>query len=123
MYSVTHIVSIITAIVSGYHHETQAVCRQNSITEVYHTTKSTPRACLDWRFNHGKRYGKATLIKCLDLDDTGGQLGLAVCFVLYTIFNEEASFYRQFGKRGTILLVFLERKPHFMSYLREEALF
>ena len=37
--------------------------------------------------------------------------------------NEEAPFYWQFGRGGTILLVILERRPHFIGYLREEAPF
>ena len=44
---------------------------------------------------------KATPIKCLDLDDISAQLKLEgwlynVLF-FYTIFNEEAPFYNQFG--------------------------
>ena len=51
--------------------------------------------------------------------------GLAVyCFNFYTLFNEEAPFYwEEFGRGGTILLVILERRPHFIGYLREEAPF
>ena len=50
---------------------------------------------------------KATLIKCLDLYDISAQLKLEgwLCNVLsfYTLFNEEAPFYNQFGCGGTIL--------------------
>ena len=69
---------------------------------------------------------KATPIKCLDLDDTNGQLKLEgwlyIVLIFYTIFTEEAPFYWQFERGGTILLVILERRPHFIGYLREEAL-
>ena len=41
--------------------------------------------------------------------------------IFYALFNEEAPFYKQFGSGGTILLVILERRPHFIGYLRDEA--
>ena len=72
-------------------------------------------------------FRKATPTKCLDLDDTSGQLKqegwLYIVLILYALFNEEAPFYWQFGRGGTILLVILERRPFFISYLSEEAPF
>ena len=41
--------------------------------------------------------------------------------IFYALFNEEAPFYKQFGSGDTILLVILERRPHFIGYLMEEA--
>ena len=43
--------------------------------------------------------------------------------IFYAFFREEAPFYRQFGRGGTILLVILERRPLFIGYLSEEAPF
>ena len=74
----------------------------------------------DWQW-HGTEKNicnKATPIKCLDLDDTSGQRRwlAGYCFYcLYTLLNEEASFYWQVGRGGTILLVLLERRPHFLA--------
>ena len=52
--------------------------------------------------------------KSLDLDDISAQLMLEGCqynvLFSYTLFNEEAPFYEQFGRGGTILLVILERR-------------
>ena len=49
---------------------------------------------------------KATPIKCLDLDDTNGQLKLEgwlyIVLIVYTHFNEEAPFYWGFGRGGII---------------------
>ena len=70
---------------------------------------------------------KATPIKCLDLDDICGQLNLEGwlynVLIFYALFNEEAPFYKQFGRGGTILLIILARRPHFIGYFREEAPF
>ena len=43
--------------------------------------------------------------------------------IFYAFFREEAPFYRQFGRGGTILLVIWERRYHFIGNLREEELF
>ena len=48
---------------------------------------------------------------------------LYIVLIFYTLFNEEAPFYKQFGRGGIILLVILERRPHFIGYFREEAPF
>ena len=52
---------------------------------------------------------RATPIKCVDLDDTNGQLKLEgwLYIVLFFIFfiYDEAPFYREFGRVGSILLV------------------
>ena len=70
---------------------------------------------------------KATPIKCLNLDDTSGQLKLEgwlyVVLIFYTLFYEEAPFYWHFVRGGTILLVILVRRPLFIGYLGEEAPF
>ena len=80
------------------------------------TNKATPRS-----FN-----SQATPIKCLDLDDNSGQLKLEswlyIDFIGYTLFHEEAPFYRQLGG-GIILLVIMERRPHFTGYFGGEAPF
>mgnify|MGYP001800828951 FL=1 len=56
----------------------------------------------------------ATPITSLDLDDISAQLMLEGCqynvLFSYTLFNEEAPFYEQFGRGGTILWVILERR-------------
>ena len=69
----------------------------------------------------------ATPIKCHDLDDISGHMKLLGwlynVFIFDAFFNEEAPFYTQFGRGGTILLVILERRPHFIGFLREEAPF
>ena len=70
---------------------------------------------------------KATPIKCLDLDDISGHPKLEGCLynvlIVHTLFSEEAPFYKQFGRGGAILLVILERRPHFIGLFREEAPF
>ena len=71
---------------------------------------------------------KATPIKCLDLDDISGHLKLEGwlynVLIFYALFSEEAPFYKQFvGRGGAILLVILERRPHFIGLFREEAPF
>ena len=70
---------------------------------------------------------KATPIKCLDLDDISGHPKLEGCLynvlIFYTLFSEGAPFYKQFGRGGAILLVILERRPHFIGLFREEAPF
>ena len=69
----------------------------------------------------------ATPIKCLDLDDTNGQLKLEgwlyIALIFYILFDEAAPFYWQFWRGGPILLAFRERRPHFIGYLREEGPF
>ena len=65
---------------------------------------------------------EATPMKCLILEDTSGQLKLEGWLYLlflffYTLFNEEAPFYWQFARGGTILLVILVRRPHFIGSL------
>ena len=40
--------------------------------------------------------------------------------LFFTLFNEEATFYKQFGRGGAILLVFF---GEFIGYVREEASF
>ena len=64
---------------------------------------------------------KATPIKCLDIDDISGQLKLQGWLynvsIFCTLFNEEAPFYKQLGRGGTILLVNLESRPLFIDYL------
>ena len=58
---------------------------------------------------------KAKPIKCLDLHDISAQLKLEGWLYnvlsFYTLFDEEAPFYNQFGCGGTILLVILVRGP------------
>ena len=50
---------------------------------------------------------EATPIKCFDLDDISAQLKLEGWLYnvlsFYTLFNEEAPFYKQFGWGSTIL--------------------
>ena len=61
----------------------------------------------------------ATPIKCLDVDDIIGYLKLKGwlynVLILYALFNEEAPFYKLFGRGDTILLVIFERRPHFIG--------
>ena len=68
-----------------------------------------------------------TPIKCLDLDDISAKLNLEGwlynALFFYTLLNEEAPFYNQFWWGGNILLVILERRPHFIGYFREEEPF
>ena len=70
---------------------------------------------------------KATPKKCLDLDVTSGQFKQEGCLykdlICHAFFNEDAPFYWQFGRGGTISLAILERRPHFIGYLSEEAPF
>ena len=48
-------------------------------------------------------YTQATPVKCLDLDDITGHLKLYNVVFVYAFFNEEAPFYKQFGRGVTIL--------------------
>ena len=70
---------------------------------------------------------KATPIKCIDPDDTSGQLKLEgwlyIVFNFFTIVNEEALLYWQLARGGSILLVILVRRLHFIDYLGQEAPF
>ena len=60
-------------------------------------------------------FHKATTIKCLDLHDMCAQLKLEgwlyIVLIFYTLFNEEALFYKHF----------LVRRHHFIGNVREEA--
>ena len=51
---------------------------------------------------------QATSIKSLDLDDTNGLLKLYIVLIFYTLFNEEALLYWEFGRGGTGLLVIFQ---------------
>ena len=70
---------------------------------------------------------KSTPIKCIDPDDTSGQLELEgwlyIVFNFFTLVNEEALFYWQFARGGTILLTIWERRHHFIGNFGEEAPF
>ena len=54
-------------------------------------------------------------MKCPDQNDISGQLkleGWLYVLLFFTLFNEEATFYKQFGRGGAILLViFGEETP------------
>ena len=45
-----------------------------------------------------------------------------IVLTFYALFNDEAPFIGNL-RVGTILLVILERRPHFIGYLSEEASF
>ena len=57
-------------------------------------------------------YFLENVIKCLDLDDTSGQLKLegrlCIVFVSYAIFKEKVPFYWQFSTGRTALLAIWE---------------
>ena len=61
---------------------------------------------------------KATPIKCLDQDNISAQLKLEGW-----LYNVLSFYLYSFQRRGTLLQVILERRLHFIGYLREEEPF
>ena len=76
-------------------------------------------------FGHSRPIGRR--LSMADPDDTNGQLKLEgwlyIVLIFYTLFNDVAPFYWEFGRGGTILLGIWKRRHHCIGFFREEVPF